>query len=156
MKALTICQPYAHLIVTPQSELPRFAVQKRVENRTWNCRYRGPLLIHAGKSKKFLSTDPDDFDEYEDRLVFGAIVGVAEVVDCVPGNMLREKPFRFDVYDRKKYPWLGDHPHAEGPWCIILDNVQRFRNPVPYRGALGLFNVDGELVTDELWDSLEI
>ena len=41
MKAITISQPWAHLIVRGE---------KRVENRTWPTEHRGPLAIHAGKS----------------------------------------------------------------------------------------------------------
>jgi len=29
-------------------------IRKRVENRTWETKYRGRLVIHAGKSMKFL------------------------------------------------------------------------------------------------------
>src|SRR6516165_9385512 len=38
MKALSVRQPFAHLIVTGI---------KRIENRFWATPYRGPLLIHA-------------------------------------------------------------------------------------------------------------
>ena len=37
MKAITICQPYAELILLGE---------KRVENRVWRPGYLGPLLIH--------------------------------------------------------------------------------------------------------------
>ena len=47
MKCLTICQPWAWAIV---------AAGKDVENRTRPTRYRGPLLIHAGASRRFLWT----------------------------------------------------------------------------------------------------
>lgn len=80
MRALTICQPYAHLIVTQQAELPIGAVPKRVENRTWETRYRGLLLIHAGKSMKFLHGD--DRTKYPE-MKFGAIIGIAHLIDCV-------------------------------------------------------------------------
>lgn len=40
MKALSIRQPWAWAIVN---------AGKRVENRTWETRYRGPILIHAAK-----------------------------------------------------------------------------------------------------------
>ena len=54
MIALTVCQPYASLIVG----WPGIAVEdvKRVENRGWRTSYRGPLLIHAGKSTDYLDT----------------------------------------------------------------------------------------------------
>ncbi len=41
MRALTIRQPWAWAITCGL---------KRVENRTWSTNYRGPLLIHAGKT----------------------------------------------------------------------------------------------------------
>lgn len=71
MKALTICQPYAELIVRGL---------KPIENRTWPTSYRGPLLIHAGKSREWM--DADDLDAYP-GMVFGALVGRVNVVDCV-------------------------------------------------------------------------
>lgn len=45
MKCLTICQPYAALIMLPDDD----DRAKRVENRTWSTNYRGPLLIHAAE-----------------------------------------------------------------------------------------------------------
>lgn len=44
-----------------------------------------------------------------------------------------------------KYPWLADHQHAEGPYCLLLDNVRRFEQPIPARGMLGLWEFDGAL-----------
>jgi len=41
MKAILIRQPWAWLIVHGY---------KDVENRTWSTKYRGPILIHAGKT----------------------------------------------------------------------------------------------------------
>ena len=40
MKAISIRQPWAWLIVNGY---------KDIENRTWNTKYRGPVLIHASK-----------------------------------------------------------------------------------------------------------
>ncbi|MFA7254088.1 MAG: hypothetical protein WC107_06075, partial [Patescibacteria group bacterium] len=54
MKALTVCQPYASLIVGWPGIDPDDV--KRVENRTWPTSYHGPLLIHAGKSRLWLSS----------------------------------------------------------------------------------------------------
>lgn len=53
MKALTICQPYASLVMLPESD-PR---HKRVENRRWATKFRGRLAIHAGKSRNWLDLD---------------------------------------------------------------------------------------------------
>ena len=137
MKALTICQPYAELIVRGE---------KRVENRTWPTNHRGHIYIHAGKSRDWIDHGQDDNgheidDRYSipiDRMAFGAIVAIARLVDCVNIERLdRAHP----KHVRDTYPWLADHEHAEGPWCWILDEVTPI-GPWPWRGAQGLFNID--------------
>lgn len=45
MKALTVQQPYAHLIALPDDHPDA----KRVENRVWATSYVDPVAIHAGK-----------------------------------------------------------------------------------------------------------
>ena len=139
MKAITICQPFAHLIVTATKDLPAPYVWKRVENRRWPTTYRGPLLIHAGKSMKFLS--PGDL-QLLPNMVFGAILGQCELVDCV--HKIDGTHFAPEAIER--FPWLASHIHAEGPFCLILDKITPFEQPVPYQGALGLFNVPDKLV----------
>lgn len=136
MKALTICQPYAELIMRGE---------KLVENRTWPTRYRGPLLIHAGKSRNWLSED--NYGIPISEMDFGFIVGVVKLVDCVDivgGSSLS----KMHIFHR--WPWLDEHIHAEGPWCWILDGVQRFQRPITYRGAQGLFEIPTEVVAHEL------
>lgn len=125
MKALTVCQPYANLIV----ESP---VLKRVENRSWATPYRGLVAIHAGKSKSWLKG-------YEGRwprdLPYGAVVGVATIADCVAFNGLDRLPEAVEM----RWPWLADHYHASGPWCWILEDARQFREPIPATGALGFW-----------------
>ena len=123
MRALTICQPYAELILLGE---------KRVENRRWETAYRGPLLIHAGKSRDWLDT----YQPLPRKMEFGAIVGRCRVVDCVPwpwpGELNRMLA---------RHVWMLKHPHCEGPYCWVLDEVERFVDPVPYRGAQGIFDI---------------
>ena len=125
MQALTIHQPYAHYIVTPASGLKDGMVRKRCENRTWYSGYRGPLLIHAGKSQERLTSMELHFYP---EMVFGAIVGVATLVDVVD---IRKKI-------EGKYRWLKRHYHAEGPFCWILENVHRCE-PYHTNGRQGLW-----------------
>lgn len=132
MKALTICQPYAHLIVTPQNELGAIAIQKRVENRTWNTYLREWIAIHAGKGTKFLS--PGDRELFP-KMAFGAFVGVAFLKDCV------EVPVGI-----RRYPWMRTHPHVEGPFCFILEGVFRLPEPIPCAGAQGFWDVPADVV----------
>jgi len=125
VKALTICQPYAELIARGV---------KKVENRKWHTSYRGPLLIHAGKSLSWICDDlMTEHELTPDNMSFGAFVAVADLVACLPINDIR--PGRCGVF----YPWLADHDHAEGPWCWVLVNVRRLPRPIGATGAQGLW-----------------
>lgn len=128
MKALTICQPYADLIARGE---------KRVENRTWSTSYRGTLYIHAGKSLQWLKLDKGE--KPPAGMVFGAIVAIAVLRDCLHINRIKA-----GEYDRA-YPWLREHTHTSGPWCWVLDTVAPI-GPWPWRGAQGLWTISaGEL-----------
>jgi hypothetical protein len=81
-------QPWAALIVTGAKDL---------ENRSWPTRFRGPVLIHAGKMLDQDAADalasgvhpvklgywPGAAGRLLDLAPRGGIVGVAEIVDCV-------------------------------------------------------------------------
>lgn len=84
----------------------------------------GVRRIHAGKSREWL----DDGDEARyPNMPFGAIVAVATLADCVPVGRLP--------------PELQANEHANGPWCWILTDVRRLHEPLPMRGAQGLWDV---------------
>lgn len=141
MKALTICQPYAHLICVTR--------EKRVENRTWPTRYRGPLLIHAGKNREWLHIEPgaDKDAEYGIRvadMTFGAIIGAATLFDCVNIESIDTGQHS------ERLPWLREHEHTEGPWCWVLTNRVIFDEPVPWKGAQGLFEVPESAVQRQI------
>lgn len=116
MKALTIIQPYAHLIAEGL---------KVVENRKWATPYRGPLLIHAGKNRSWLESG--ERERYP-HMAFGAIVALATLVGCVPLEKLPER--------------YRGHRYAEGPFCWLLRDVRRLVEPVPCTGAQGLWEPD--------------
>lgn len=118
IKALTICQPYAELIARGD---------KPIENRTWATPYRGPLAIHAGKSREWM-THMDD--ALYPGMAFGAVIAVADLVACLHLNGQAWPG---------AYRHLRDHEHANGPWCWILDNVRRLPSPIYARGAQGLW-----------------
>ena len=84
MKAISIQQPYAHLIMLPDDH----EHAKRIENRTWHSNYVGPLLIHAGMGRKFLALSADKkrdvgYDVPLADMAFGAIIGICEMRGCV-------------------------------------------------------------------------
>jgi hypothetical protein len=134
MRAVSVHQPWAWAILH---------AGKSFENRTWQTRHRGPLVIHAGKSPARLAgIDPATWRarygvEMPDRsqLVFQALIGVVEVVDCVRvEEVAKEHPGR---------RW------AEGPWCWVLANPRVYAEPIPHRGYQRLFLVAEHLHFNE-------
>jgi hypothetical protein len=135
MKAITVCQPYAHLITTGR---------KTCENRTWETRYRGPLLIHAGKSRRWLDLDDDgkEYGVHVDWMAFGAVVAIATLVGCIHTD------------SRLLPEWVGkmtdeQRAHVHGPFCWILAGVQELPRPIPYRGAQGLWECSAVIGSSE-------
>lgn len=126
MKALTICQPYAELIARGE---------KRVENRTWPTLYRGPLAIHAGKSREWLDgeTDAELLELYGCALEFGAVVATCTLADCIKLGDIQRGHYGLTQ------PWLRSHEHTNGPYCFLLLDVKRLDRPIPYRGMQGLW-----------------
>ena len=102
---------------------------KRIENRTWLTSYRGPLLIHASKSRLDIQQCRDLVRDLppDDALVFGAAIGIVDLVDIVPLADVRNDPF------------------AEGPRCWILENPRPIE-PIPMNGRLMLFETPDHLI----------
>lgn len=131
MKAITICQPYASLIMLPETD-PR---HKRVENRKWHCWESvvgQRVAIHAGKSREWLESW---VDAYPDPMPFSAILGTAIIAASLPILAIRAERYA------ERFPWLNDHDHAEGPICWVLTDVRPFASPIPCKGAQGLWDV---------------
>ena len=114
MRVLTVCHPWAWAIVHGA---------KRIENRTWGASYRGPLLIHAGKSRARLG-DYGEGEPPESALTFGAIIGRVTLVDCV-------------AFDTAPPDVRGDR-FAEGPWLWLLADPVPLE-PFPMPGQVGLY-----------------
>lgn len=135
MKALSILHPWALLIA---------AGEKTIENRKWYLGHTGPMLIHAGKSKRLMTDElqeeladslfrvaPDPFE----LMTFGAVIGRVDVEMCC-------RPM--EIVNREDRCW------AEGPWCIACRNAVLFAEPLPWRGQLGVFDVpDSEVAGRE-------
>lgn len=117
LRSLTVCQPYASLIMLSD----RDGLAKRCENRTWYTDYRGRLLIHAGQSKKYLGCEPFDGP-------MGCYLGTVDLIDCI----------RYESAAEARYPWLRNHLHYEGPYCWLLADVRPFAEPIRAIGRLGL------------------
>ncbi len=127
IKCLSIYQPYASWLADPARFLASGVPPKRLENRDWATRYRGPLLIHASKQFEdsafiWAARFPNLAScVSRERAAYpaGAIVGVADLVDCVS---------------------VSDDPWFCGEYGFVLANARPV-GPAPYRGAPGLFDV---------------
>ena len=107
---------------------------KRIENRSWPTRYRGPLAIHAGCAR-FTTAERLSFAQRlaaaglelpdESSIDRSAIVATAVLVDCVqlPSDQLGA--------------W-----GALCSWHWLLEDVQPLARPVPMSGKLGIWRVD--------------
>lgn len=128
MKAITIKQPWASLIVHGI---------KDIENRSWRTNFRGRVLIHSsakGDIAKFGCLQPNRrlkvlntpmsricFND----LPFGSIIGSVEIVDCVQNHP--------SIWaDKGVYNW-------------VLANPVLFKKPIPAKGKLSFWEYDGLL-----------
>lgn len=130
-KALTLTQPCATLVVLGE---------KLWETRSWRTKYRGPLAIHAAKTyprsaKRLAENNPyyvTTLGKYPITwLPLGAIIGTVELVEierveAVVGVVIGHKEEAF-----------GDY--SPGRWAWQLANPVVFDEPIPWRGALGLW-----------------
>lgn len=123
MKAISIRQPWAWLIVTGK---------KDIENRNWKTNFRGPVLIHASATMTrgdyeacclFIAGMPGTwrlpaFDIMKARC--GGIVGMASITDCVTQS---------------------DSPWFVGDYGFVMDE----RAVLPFhgcKGKLGFFDLE--------------
>lgn len=143
MKALTLTQPWASLVAVGA---------KRIETRSWGTVYRGPLAIHAAKTVprevrdrlaggSTIRTIMHNHGLHLGLLPRGAVVATARLVEVVPtthdgADRLREALARneLDIV-------LGDYSRDRFAW--LLDDIQALPEPIPARGALGLWDWDG-------------
>jgi len=137
MKALTIHQPYASLIFGWPGLDP--AMVKRIENRTWSTRYRGPLLIHAGTSTKWIHTWEGPMPH---PLLVGVILGSVDLVSCWQIASIRQAPETFPL------AWLKHHIHATGPICWVLRHPRRILEPIPFKGQQGLYEIPDDVLAE--------
>lgn len=144
VRAITVKQPWAWAIAHGG---------KTVENRSQGTRYRGTLLIHAGKAWS-------QRGEYDHRVrdawrlehpelagaigIFdlhvpaGSVVAVAQLVDSHPDAGCC-RPWGESSYTEAGGRERTDVHH------LVLEDVLALERPVPARGALGLWRPAGDV-----------
>jgi len=125
LRCLSIHQPWAWLIC---------AGAKQIENRTWKTDFRGTIVIHASTSqsvlKDCLSEIKSDSSDFRlDDFAYGAIIGLADIVDI----QVYGREHEADVY-------------ASGPYCWRLANPRLLKKPIPMIGKLNLFTLDDAMI----------
>lgn len=124
MKAITIKEPYASLIINGH---------KKYEFRTWKTNYRGKILIHAGLT--FDEKNRERFKELNLDYSKGEIIGEAEIIDC----KLIDEEFHKELL---KENYLVYKSCRIGEYAFCLKNVKKYKKGIPYKGKLGLWNYD--------------
>ena len=135
MKCLSICQPFAELIIQNK---------KTIELRNWNTNYRGEFLVHAPIKIRKEDCIKLKIDE---KLTTGAIIGKAEIYDVKKYQSTKEIQ-----NDKNKH--FSSKKFQEKMYGFILKNPKPLRIPIPWKGQLGFFDVDlpkiknNKMVTD--------
>lgn len=123
MKCLSISQPFADLIVSGK---------KTIELRNWNTSFRGEFLVHSPLKVRIKDCKRLKISK---KLEVGAIIGKAEIVDVKKYNSKSEVK-----NDYKKH--LASRDFFNRKYGFVLKNPKVFRIPIPYKGKLGLFDVE--------------
>lgn len=145
MRILTVRQPWAWAIIHGG---------KDVENRVRNLagEYRGPVAIHAGKSydSAWQSRVLDDAMQSSGARRepgdppwwgnLGAIIGVVDLVD-VHLDTDHEDDAGMPSVCRCRSSWAEAGAHH-----LVLANPLALVEPIPYKGALGLRELDAATV----------
>ena len=127
MKVLTIKQPFASLIAEGIKEY---------EFRTWKTKYRGELLIHAGKSidKKAMKK----YEKYNLEYPIGSIIAKVTITDCIKIDDNTKKILK----EKNIFVYENAIKNEDGKlYGFKLENVEKI-NPIKVNGKLGLWDYD--------------
>lgn len=141
MRILTVRQPWAWAI---------FHGGKNVENRVRNIAgdYRGPVAIHAGL--RFDDAGPEHpevaraFREYHAGIGwghYGLILGIVTLTDVHRANGSNPGEPNLCAPYGLCSPWAEPNTHH-----LTLTNPTALAEPIPFRGALGLRDLDAGTV----------
>ena len=134
MKAISLWQPWASAMIL------NF---KHNETRSWYTSYRGPLVIHAAKrADPWPNITVQGFFEgiafQPTDLPRGCLLGVRLLIDCQK-ILMHNRPTGSERS-------FGDYTPYRFMW--ITEPMVVFKDPIPYRGKQGFFNVPTEIVDE--------
>jgi len=126
MKCLSVCQPFAELIVQGK---------KTIELRKWNTKFRGEFLVHAPQK---IRLDDCKRLKMKPEMTVGAIIGKVELIDVKE----YENAVQIKI-DSKKH--LASNDGSSSKYGFILQNPKQLRIPIPCSGKLNFFEFRPEL-----------
>jgi len=141
MKTISIKQPWAFLICSGV---------KDIENRTWQTKFIGRVLVHASASpqkgfyKDFIPAWSSFSEDQKDLIIQGsgirgAIIGSIEIVDCVVGNE--------SIWAEKA---SGHYPFPKQIiYNWVLANPILFPEPIPAKGKQSFWDYPNILAEPE-------
>jgi len=142
MNCLTLIEPWASMVAY---------LLKLVETRSWYTPYRGPIAIHASKSIEVvkhpamvrqlfddaLLIPPATFPDRREAYPLGKVIAVGRLVNC---TKMTEKLVEMQTRQERAFgAW------APGRFAWFLADVKRLAEPIPCRGALGIWKAPPEV-----------
>lgn len=131
VETLSLLQPWASLVVMGL---------KKIETRSWQTAYRGPLLIHAslGRKGKVLAAELPLAKYIPDfaTLPFGAIIGQVELEEIVPVEQLFYSPEKLAALTLEEKAF-GDY--TKGRYAWLLSAPVMYEEVIPVKGGLGIW-----------------
>ena len=127
MKCLSVCQPFADLIIQGK---------KTIELRKWNTKFRGEFLVHAPQK---IRLDDCRRLKIKDSLTTGAIIGKVELVSVKKYENESELKL-----DSKKHLALNNK--SDNKYGFILQNPKQLKVPIPYDGQLNFFEFKPDIL----------
>jgi hypothetical protein len=147
VKAITLIQPWATLVAIGA---------KTIETRSWRTEYSGPLAIHAAKTMPAWAKDLCVTEPFLSALLgvklagnnpvpmigdfpLGCVVATCELVGVVPANVRWSAGgARFKLPPDEPELSFGDYSPGRFAW--LLASIKPLPEPIPARGALGLWD----------------
>ena len=126
MKVITIKQPFATLIAVGL---------KKYEFRTWKTKYRGDILIHAGKG-----IDKNAMERYKHLNLdypCGKIIAKARITDCLYVDYKLKEELKKD----NELIYYGVLHNDKDEYGFKLEDIETI-DPIEVNGKLGLWNYD--------------
>ena len=112
MRCLSVCQPFAELIIEGK---------KTIELRKWNTKFRGEFLVHD--AKKILIEDCKRMKISSETLTTGAIIGKVDLVDVKKYESDKELKS-----DKTKHYSSADF--SKNKYGFILEKPKKLRVPI--------------------------